>query len=260
MKARSALSIQKDVIFAIFIREMISRFSTYTFGNIWLLLEPLLMMTLFILLFGARGAGAYGFAPPPVFIFSAFITFRLLWGYTMRQMVSARGGARGMLEFRQVRLFDVFLARSIIEAGLFILVGFILAMGLVWFDYDPWPDNLLRVLGLCTILWLLATSFGMLACMIGSVAREVEKLISMMTMPLLFVSAVIFPMSIVPKKFWPYLTWNPLMHAMELIREAWFDRYDSPVADFPYLVSWMLILMALAMATYRLTWRRVVAR
>ena len=260
MKARSALLIQKDVIFAIFIREMITRFSTYTFGNIWLLLEPLLMMVLFIIIFGARGRGAYGFVEPPVFIFSAFLTFRLLWNYTLRQMMSAKSGTGGMLQYRQIRLFDIFLARSIVEAGLFIVVGVILAVGLYWLGYDPWPDDLLRVLWYCCILWLLATFFGMLACMIGSFARELEKLISMVTMPMMLLSAVIFPMTVVPPQFWSYLTWNPVLHAMELIREAWFDAYESPVADYPYLVGSMLVCSVLAMAVYRLTWRKVVAR
>lgn len=260
MKARSAFSIQKDVIFAIFIREMVTRFSSYTFGNIWLVLEPLLMMILFMFIFGARGRGAYGFVEAPVFIFSAFLTFRLLWNYTMRQNFGARNGTQGLLEYRQVRLFDVFLARSIIEGALFIVVGLIIAVGLVWLGYDPWPDDLLLVLGYCLVLWLFAASFGMLGCMLGSFAREIEKFISMMTMPLMFLSAVFFPMSIVPPQYWKYLTWNPILHAMELIREAWFVRYTSPVADLQYLLAFMLVFMALAMSTYRLSWRRVLAR
>ncbi len=260
MKARSAFSIQRDVVFAIFVREMISRFSTYTFGNIWLVLEPLMMMILFIVLFGARGQGAYGFTEAPIFIYTSFLTFRGLWASTMRQCASARGGARGLMEFRQVRLFDVFLARTVIEGGLFLIVGLIIALGLVWLGYDPWPDDPLRVLGYCTVLWLLAASFGMLSCMLGSIAREVEKLVSMLTMPLLFMSAVFFPMSIVPRDYWGYLTWNPILHAMELVREAWFSNYTSPVADFGYLFAATLTCLALAMSSYRLTWRRIVAQ
>lgn len=260
MKARSSFAIQRDVIFAIFVREMISRFSTYTFGNVWLVLEPLLMMVFYVLLFGARGRGAYGFVEAPVFIFSAFLSFRLLWNSTMRKATSARGAARGLLGYRQVRLFDVFIARGVVEAGLYVLVGFLLGVGLYWFDYDPTPDNFLRVVQYSLLLWLLALSFGMLACMIGSVAREVEKLITMMTMPLMFLSAVLFPMSIVPREFWAWMTWNPVLHAMELIREAWFAAYESPVASPTYLIAWVLVLMAVAMSTYRLTWQRVVSR
>lgn len=260
MRARSAFSIQKDVIFAIFIRETVTRFSSYTFGNIWLILEPLLMMILFMLVFGARGRGAYGFVEAPVFIFSAFLTFRLLWNYTMKQNSSARTGTQGLLEYRQIRLFDVFLARSVIEGGIFIVVGAIIGLGLVWLGYEPWPNNLLLVLGYCFALWLFAIAFGMLACMLGSFSAEITKFISLLTMPLMILSAVFFPMSIVPSQYWVYLTWNPLLHAMELIRDAWFVRYTSPVADPEYFLAWMLAFLALAMSTYRLSWRKVLAR
>jgi len=259
MKARSAFSIQRDVIFAIFVREMITRFSNYTLGNIWLVLEPLLMMVLFIALFGARGRGAYGFVEAPVFIFAAFLPFRMLWTATMRQSASARGATKGLLAYRQVRLFDVFMARTFIEGGLFVIIGVILGLGMMWLGYDPWPDDILLTLFYCSILWLFAASFGMLACMVGSVAREIEKLVSMLTMPLMFLSAVFFPMSIVPEQYWVYLTWNPILHAMELIREGWMDNYTSPVADFNYLVAAMLICLAFAMSSYRLSWRRIVA-
>lgn len=260
MKARSALLIQKDVVFAIFVREMITRFSTYTLGNIWLVLEPLLMMIVFMLLFGARGRGAYGFVEAPVFIFAAFLPFRMLWNATMRQNSSARKGARGLLEYRQVRLFDVFMARSFIELGLFFVVGLILGFGLVWLGFDPWPNDLLLTFGYALTLWLLAVGFGMLACMVSTIAREVEKLVSLMTMPLMFMSAVFFPMSIVPQQFWVYLTWNPILHAIELMRESWFGNYRSPVADYDYLFAFTVVTMALAMASYRLTWRKVVAQ
>lgn len=260
MKARSAFSIQRDVVFAIFVREMITRFSTYTLGNIWLVLEPLIMMVLFIILFGARGRGAYGLDEAPVFVFAAFLPFRMLWVSTMRQSAGARAAAKGLMEFRQIRLFDVFLARSVIEGGLFFVVGLILALGLVWLGYDPWPDDVLVTLAYCVVLWLFAAAFGMLACMVGSVAREIEKLVSLLTMPLMFLSAVFFPMSIVPKQYYSYLTWNPLLHGMELIREGWFSNYTSPVADSAYLIACMLICMGLAMSSYRLTWRRILAR
>lgn len=260
MKARSAFSIQRDVIFAIFVREMITRFSNYTFGNIWLVLEPLLMMVLFILIFGLRGRGAFSFADAPVFIFSAFLSFRLLWQSTMRQCASARGAAKGMLEYRQVRLFDVFLARAIIEGGLYIVVGTLIAFGLFWFDIDPWPDNPLMVFYYSLYMWLLAAGIGMLVCMLSSIAREVEKLIGMSMIPLLFLSAVFFPMTAIPPQFWRYMTWNPVLHAMELIREAWFAAYKSPVADFNYLAGFTLVALALALSSYRLNWRRIVAQ
>ena len=258
--ARNTLSIQKDVLFAVFLREMHIRFSGYTLGNVWLILEPLLMMVVFIVLFGVRGRGEFGYVEPPIFIFAAFLPFRILWNYTMKRNMTGIRGVQGLLGFRQVRLFDIFLARTLSEAGVFLVVGLILGTIFLWFGFDPIPRDILMTLFYCMIMWIFAFGFGVLACFIGQITREVEKAINMISMPLMFISAVFFPMSVVPDPYRTWLAWNPLVHAMELIREAWLPVYISPVADLSYLAWWTVITLALALATYRLRWRRILAR
>jgi len=260
MKARSAFSIQRDVIFAIFLREMNSRFSTYTFGNIWILLEPVLMMSVFVVIFGVRGRGEFGYVEPPVFILASFLPFRLLWQSPMRRNMKAMGGARGLLGFRQVRLFDVFLTRSLVEAGIFLVSGTVLVLGMLWLGFDAVPMDPLKTLYYGMILWLFACSVGILACIVADFAREVEKTIGILTMPLMFLSAVFYPMTIIPTAYRGLFAMNPLVHANELIREAWLPLYESPVADPGYLYVWTLCAMALSIASYRLRWQRMVAR
>lgn len=259
MKARSALSIQRDVIFALFVREMNARFSSYTFGNVWLVLEPLMMMVMFILLFGLRGRGEFGYVEPPIFIFSAFLPFKLLWQLHVRNNTAAVSKSRKLMGFRQVRLFDLFLANSFTDGGVFVVVGVLIATGLYWLGFNPFPRDILLVMAWGTLLWLFAGAFGILCCVISQFAKEVEKVVTMVQMPLLFLSAVFFPMTIVPEPYRTWLAWNPLVHAMELIREAWFPLYTSPVADGFYLFMWAIITMALAMASYRLSWQRMLA-
>jgi len=260
MKARSAFSIQRDVIFAIFVREMNARFSTYTLGNIWILLEPILMMTVFVVLFGARGRGAFGYVEPPVFILAGFLPFRLLWNAPMKNNMKALGGVKGLLGFRQVRLFDVFLARSLVDAGIFLVSSAILVLAMEWLGFDAIPVDPMMVLYFGLILWLFACGVGILACIIGDFAREVEKILNIITMPLMFLSAVFYPMTVVPPAYHSLFAMNPLVHANELIREAWLPLYESPVAQVDYLYLWMLCTLALAIASYRLRWQRMVAR
>ena len=260
MKARSAFSIQRDVIFAIFLREMNARFSTYTLGNIWILLEPILMMVVFVVIFGARGRGAFGYVEPPVFIMASFLPFRLLWQAPMRNNMAALGGAKGLLGFRQVRLFDVFLARSLVNAGIFLVTTTILVTGMLWLGFEAIPVDPLRVLYFGLTLWLFACGVGILACVVADFAREVEKILNILTMPLMLLSAVFYPMTIIPSEYYGLFGLNPLVHASELIREAWIPQYESPVADAGYLYVWTLCTLALAVASYRLRWQRMVAR
>ncbi|GHF18389.1 transport permease protein [Kordiimonas sediminis] len=259
MRARSTLAIQKDVVFAIFLREMSGRFSGYTFGNIWLVLEPLLMMGVFILLFGARGRGEFGYAEPPIFIFAGFLPFRLLWNSTMRNNMNALGSAKQLIGFRQVKLFDVFLARTLSEGALFFVVGTIIGLIFLWLGFDPVPKDFLGVFGYCFLLWLFAAGFGILACILSEITQEIQKVISLISMPLMILSAVFFPMSTIPEPYRSWLAYNPLVHFNEFIREHWLQAYTSPVADMEYLLAWTIGMLTVALATYRLRWKKVLA-
>ncbi|RMB12463.1 capsular polysaccharide transport system permease protein [Eilatimonas milleporae] len=257
--ARSSLDIQRDVLFAIFLRELKSRFSGYVLGNVWLILEPLMMMVLFITLFGLRGRGEFGFVEPPVFILAAFLPFKMLWGSTMKQNMTSRGAALSVLNFRQARLFDIFLARTLVEGGVAVIVGIVLMIGLAWLGVNPLPRDPLSMLGYAAILWVFAASAGILFCVVSSFSREIEKLINLINLPLLFLSAVFFPMTAVPEPARTWMAYNPLVHPLELIREAWFPLYQSPVASLSYFAWWTVGAMTLALASYRLQWRRMLA-
>ncbi len=260
MKARSALSIQRDVIFAIFLREMNARFRSYTFGNVWIILDPIIMIMVFIALFGLRGRGEFGYAEPAVFIAAAYVPFRMLWQNTLRQNMGADKSVKGLLGFRQVRLFDLFMARTIVEGGIYIVAGIVIVALLMWVGFDAMPSDLLATLFYSSLLWLFAAFFGILACVVASFAREVQKLIGLLTLPLLFLSAVFYPMTMIPPEYQRMLAKNPLVHANELIREAWLENYISPVADLGNLAAWILCTAAIAVASYRLRWQRMLAR
>ena len=130
----------------------------------------------------------------------------------------------------------------------------------MWLGFDAMPGDPLLMLYYGLVLWFFACSFGMLACIVAEFAREVEKVINILTMPLMFMSAVFYPMTVVPPEYYGLFSMNPLVHASELIREAWIPLYTSPVAKPGVLYVWTLCTAALAVASYRLRWQRMVAK
>lgn len=260
MKPRHPLVIQRDVITAIFLRDMKSRFSGYVLGNFWLVLEPMMMISLFIVFFGLRGRGEFGYAEPAVFILAAFLPFKMLWQFTMNKCRSASGRARQLVMFRQITLLDIFLTTALMEYLLFVFIGVILITVLAWFGLDPMPKDVLLVLGYSTLLWLIGMSVGIISAMLSRFAKEVQIILGILTFPALILSAVFFPMSIIPEPYRSYLAWNPLVHAVEFIREAWLGIYVSPVASHSYLFAWVLGLLFAALSQYSLNWRRLIAQ
>lgn len=257
MKSRSSLTIQRDVIFAIFLRDLKARFSGYTFGNFWLLLEPLLFMAAFMALLGARGAGQFGYAEPPVFILAGVVTFRQLWQPTQRQVSTAFRNFRPLRMFRQISLFDLILARALVQFGIFIAVTAILTVGLLWMGFNALPADFLMVFAGVVVAWLLGIGIGLCFSTLMALTPEAEKFLQIIQFPLLIISAVVYPMTLVPVQYHALFALNPLVHVNEWVREYWIDLYVSPVLDYSYLAVWVLLTLAIGVSSYRLGRKRL---
>jgi capsular polysaccharide transport system permease protein len=259
MRARSALAVQSSVVFAIAIREMYRKFGAYKLGVVWALLEPIMMISIFMVMFGARGRGAFGFIDPALFILSSFVPFKVLFSQTLRDCNIARNAMASVTMFRQVSLFDVMLARVVMTSVSSLLSLIIIGLALQWMGFDAMPDKLLETLFGLLLIMLFGFGLGIIFCIIGSFAKEMDKVTGLINMPLLFLSSVFFPMTSVPPQYQRLLAYNPLVHPMEYIRESWFAHYTSPVVDLEYYGTWLVVLWAVAMSAYRLRWRRIAA-
>ncbi len=260
MKRRSLIALQLDVIFAIFIREIHRKFSDYKLGTLWAILDPMVMVMVFVILFGFKGRGEFGYVEPPLFILAAFLPFKVMWNQTMKECSNANNIARGLKSFRQIRLFDILVTRAIVVFLTALTVGVVISFGFWWvLGIDPIPYRILETIFYGGTLTIFGFAIGTMVCMVTDIAKEIGKLINITTMPLLFISAVFFPMSAIPEPYRGWLAYNPLVHPMELIRENWFYRYESPVSDPVYWGYWLIGALFMALMTYRIRWRKVMA-
>jgi capsular polysaccharide transport system permease protein len=62
---------------------------------------------------------------------------------------------------------------------------------------------------------------------------------------------MLFVITMFPSTYWPYFTWNPVLHCSEMIRDAWFTAYTSPVASPLYVFYWLIGLLLLGLSLER---------
>ncbi|MNH42265.1 Polysialic acid transport protein KpsM [compost metagenome] len=89
--------------------------------------------------------------------------------------------------------------------------------------------------------------------------KEADKFLALMMMPLMFISCVMYPLASIPAQYHHWFLWNPLVHAIELIRSGWISGYASPEVSWTYLAIVTLVLLTFAMSCYRLSHRRLIA-
>lgn len=255
---RSSFQVLRDVTFGLLIRELKTRFGSYRLGYAWALLDPLLMISLFSAIFGMRSQSGFGGVPVQVFITAGYLPF-MFFNKVVSQLKSAVNANMGLFCYRQVTPFATFVARFILESIIGLVVGVILVLGLMWFGFDAIPSDPLEVILIYCLLMIFSFSLGIVFCVLSSLFKEADKFLSLIMMPLMFVSCVMYPLATVPTQFQHWFLWNPLVHAIELIRSGWIAGYASPNVSWVYLSAVTLVLLTFAMSCYRLSHRRLIA-
>jgi capsular polysaccharide transport system permease protein len=92
-------------------------------------------------------------------------------------------------------------------------------------------------------LYLLSVGLGFVLSGVYRVFPMVAKFWSMVTRVLRMTSGMFFVITMMPLAVWPYLSWNPILQIAEMLREAWFATYVSPIADPMYVAAWILGLL-----------------
>lgn len=256
---RTSLQVLRDVVFGLLIRELKTRFGSYRLGYAWALLDPLLMIGAFSLILGGRaGPSGVGGAPAPLFIAVSYLPF-LFFRNVVSKLQSAVSANIGLFCYRQVTPFATFVARFVLEMMVGMVVGIILMLGLIWLEFDAIPADLLKVISGYILLMIFSFSLGIVFCVVGNLFQEANKFLNLLMMPLMFISCVMYPLNTIPTQYQHWFLWNPLVHAVELIRTGWIAGYNSSNVSWIYLSSMTLLLLTFAMSCYRLSHRRLIS-
>jgi len=247
--ATLSLQAHKRILSAIMFRGLKEEYGRYSLGIVWMFLETIIMAIIMSILFGYRGRTAVGGVEFAVFFCVGFVLFRV-FRMSMNQTEKVPQKGRQIMVFPGVIPLHMIMATAVLEMLKSILVIFVLYAGMLYLGYDAWPNDIMVPVLAMVLLAILGVSVGMMFTVLEKFAPELAKLLDFFRKPLMIISAVIFPMTIIPVEFYPYLDWNPIMHAMELTRDAWIVGYETPVGSMDYMVEVTVIMGVIGLALY----------
>lgn len=238
---RSSLSITFSVWRALFLREALTRISGGRGRWFWVIAEPVAhMVFLAFVLLEVRHRVIIGIDPYIWIVvgLSAFFIFRR----SAIQSMWAIDDNQAMFVYRQVRPVDTVFVRAALDGFLNLLIG-IVALGLlIMMNRDVMPDQPLLVFSAVFGIWLLGLGFGLIASVPIVLVQETSVFLSFLMLPLYLVSGVVFPIAMIPYPYSQWLSYNPLVHALEAIRYGFSSSYHVIQGlDMAYVYMWALV-------------------
>lgn len=252
--ARS-LRIQRNVIHALLMREVITRFGRENIGVLWMIGEPMIFTLGVMALWSAAGMNHGSNLPIVAFAITGYSSV-LVWRNTVSRCNSGIQQNLNLLYHRNVRVLDVFVTRILLElvgtTGSFVaLTSLFLALG--WMD--P-PVDLLMVIG----GWLMLCWFGTALAMLVGSATAYSELIDRIWHPtayLLFpLSGAGFMVEWLPQAGREVVLLLPMVHGVEMVREGFFGDVVRTHQDPAFMAICNLGLTLIALCVLRNAARR----
>ena len=250
-ETRSPLAITFTVWQAIFLREAVDRLFDMRAAWFWLFMEPVIHIGFLVFIFTVIRVRSIGGVDTAIWISVGLLAF-FLFRRTAVQVMHAVDSNRAFFTYRQVKPFDVAIARAGLEAFLMSIISTIILVTLFFLGHEMLlHEPFLAVLGFLG-LWLLGLGYGLVASVLMTLAPEMKHILQILMLPLYLISGVIWPLAKVPQPFQDILMLNPIAHGLELVRIGFLPYYHAvDGVDASYLYTWAGGSILLGLLLYR---------
>lgn len=227
-------------------RDATIRYKQSAVGIGWALIQPLLMMLIFTVVFGRFAKLPSDGLPYPVFTFCALLP----WNYFARSLSDSSNSLVGSSHLvTKVYFPRLILPLSKVFSGLVdFAIGFVMLLGmLVWYRIAP-TKGLLLLPAFLAMAMLASLSAGLWLTALNVKYRDVVFVVPFLVQLGMYASPVAYSTSIVPVKWqWIYAL-NPMVGVIEGFRWALLGK-AAPAVE-PMLVSLAIALLLLLSGLY----------
>ena len=254
---RHAWAVQRRVVWALVLREIITRYGRHNIGFLWLFVEPMLF-TLGVTALWTAAQSAHGSNLPIVAFAITGYSSVLLWRNMPGRCIGSLAPNLSLLYHRNVRPIDIYFSRLLLEAAGATMSFVFLTLFFSFIGWLEMPEDVLQV----ATGWVMIGWFGAaLAILLGALSETsetVDKLWHPASYLLFPLSGAAFLVSVLPQRAQDVVLWLPMVHGVEYVREGYFGSQITAHYDLTYMAIVNLALTVLGLAQVRKINRTVV--
>ena len=234
------------------LREIQAMFFSRRFGAFWVLAEPIFHIVIIMLILTYIRDRLIPGVPFALWLLVGMVPFFMMRSIIFGLMGSVASN-KALFTYRQVRPFDTYVTRALVQILVYVSVLVILAFGMVFFFEYPIPIyKPLQMLVTLAVMVLFAFGLGILFGLLVHAVPDVTPLVRLLFFPLYLLSGVIFPIRMIPQPYYDWLLWNPFLHLVDMFRQYSLSTY-TPLegVSLSYPAEITLVVLFVAVMLYR---------
>lgn len=247
---RDGLRTQVRVIRALMLRETKTLFGRHRLGYLWAFIQAAFMIGVFWVL---RSWG--NFHPPfgfstPVFLISGFIPW-YFFSETVSRAMNAIPGNQALLAYPQVFPIDLIVARTLLVGATYFCVMVIFLVLLAFYGFQIALAKPALILLALAVALALGFGVGAICSACNVMLPTTARVVPMGLRVLFFTSGLFYSVSEMPLAIQRILFFNPVAHAIELLRSGLSASYPDRFVSYPYVAGFVLVSLALGLLLER---------
>lgn len=216
----------RDLLVFLIQRELKTRFQQTVIGILWIALQPIIQMLIFYLVLGILVKVPTDNIPYPIFFLSGFIVWQLFSQIVNSSAFSLLGNIGVITKSYFPRLILPF--ASTVSSIVDFLVSFILILILMATNHIPVTTRFLLLPVLLILTMLFSSGVGLLFGALMVTFRDVKNLLGFVLLIWMYITPIMYPISIVPEQYRVLMRLNPLTSLVETYRWVFLGTGSLP--------------------------------
>ena len=225
------------------------------------LINPLQMMLFFIGMrvgFGyLRGSSKFGGGGASdiyfnliVFMMLGFSIAFLFRNIALKSLSGLK--LRAPLYYSRVKPLDILLALSLNDMRALATLSMGILGIVYYFTWSFQLDSPGLAISVYLLTVLMAVGFGLCVVFLGKLNKWIVKIIRrIIQRVIIFTSGIFFATFEIPAAMRPFITWNPILHGVELFRYSINNEYPIPDISLSYLILCSILTFSFSLILYR---------
>jgi len=244
----------KDLLYIFIWRDIKVRYKQTVLGIVWAIFQPFLTMIIFTVFFGVLVKVPSDGVPYPIFVYSGL----LIWTY----FSGALTNTNDCLISNESIIKKVYFPRLILPISTTItpLIDFFFALlilfGLMfYYHFTPSVLGIFLLPVLLFITLLSASGLGLFLSSVNAKYRDVRYILPFFIQILMYITPVIYPISLIPQKFQWLMYLNPMAGVITIARSTLLGTASTNWYALLISLGIGVLLLILGVAYFRKTER-----
>ncbi|MEQ8428667.1 MAG: ABC transporter permease [Gammaproteobacteria bacterium] len=246
----------RDLLYMLVKRDIITVYKQTIFGPIWFVIQPLLTMLVYIVVFTNIADIPTDEIPPALFYLSGII----MWNFfsdcfnQTSDTFYENASLYGKVYFPRVIIPVSKIVSVLIKFAVQFLL-FLFIYGYLLISSDLIKPNIFIMLlpVLLVIMAMLSLGMGLFFTSVTAKYRDLKFVITYAVQLLMFATPVIYPVSLLSEKYQTIMYFNPLSHVMESFKYGFLGKGELSMEGLMYAALFSFVTLIVGVIAFNRT-------